>query len=174
MSILFALVLSHTLQLVRRYLYNRGRRAPKKSTFNLGRQWTFHDVVVDAHREEIHNMALSLSDSKAGSTEYLKCYRKALKTFEDGISDETKANYRAQAKKWTEEKPTPRQQLRYAHSHHSSSRRQEGTKHQQRIMDKHGMSTLRDFARYAYCQFGMRIAVFAAYRDIEGDPAVTL
>jgi hypothetical protein len=41
-------------------------------------------------------------------------------------------------------------------------------------MEKHSMSTFRDFARYAYNQFGMRIAVLAAYRDGEGDAAITL
>jgi hypothetical protein len=57
-------------------------------------------------------MALSLSDSKAGSTDYLKCYRKALKIVEDGMSEEMKATFRVQAKKWTDDKPPPRQQRR--------------------------------------------------------------
>jgi hypothetical protein len=55
-------------------------------------------------------MALSLSDAKAGSTDYIKCYQKALKIFEDGMSEEMKAMYRVQAKKWTDDKPPPRQQ----------------------------------------------------------------
>jgi hypothetical protein len=67
---------------------------------------------MDVHREEIHSMALSLSDSKAGSTDYLKCYRKALKIVEDGMSEEMKATFRVQAKKWTDDKPPPRQQRR--------------------------------------------------------------
>jgi hypothetical protein len=70
----------------------------------------YHDVVTDVHREEIHHMALLLSDAKAGSTDYIKCYRKALKIFEDGMSEEMKAMYRVQAKKWTDDKPPPRQQ----------------------------------------------------------------
>jgi hypothetical protein len=41
-------------------------------------------------------------------------------------------------------------------------------------MKKHAGSTFRDFARYVYNQFGMRIAVLAAYCDGEGDPAITL
>jgi hypothetical protein len=41
-------------------------------------------------------------------------------------------------------------------------------------MEKHSMKTFRDFSRYVCNQFGMRIAIFAAYRDGEGDPAVTL
>jgi hypothetical protein len=65
---------------------------------------------MDVHHEEIHNMALSLSDSKAGSTDHLKCYRKALKMVEDRMSEEMKAMYRVQAKKWTDDKPPPRQQ----------------------------------------------------------------
>jgi hypothetical protein len=64
-------------------------------------------------------MALSLSDSKAGSPDYLKNYRKALKMVVEGFSEETKATYCAQAKKWTEDKPPPRQQQRYVRTHHS-------------------------------------------------------
>jgi hypothetical protein len=67
---------------------------------------------MDVHREEIHNMALLLSDSKAGSTDYLKCYQKALKMVEDRMSKEMKAMYRVQAKKWTDDKPPPQQQHR--------------------------------------------------------------
>jgi hypothetical protein len=74
---------------------------------------------MDAHCEELHIMALSLSDSKAGSTDYLKCYRKALKIVVEGFTDETKAKYHTLAKRWTEDKPPPWQQWRYVCSHHS-------------------------------------------------------
>jgi hypothetical protein len=73
--------------------------------------------MMDAHCEELHVMALSLSDSKAGSTDYLKCYRKALKIVVEGFTDETKAKYHVLAKRWTEDKPPPRQQRWYVHSH---------------------------------------------------------
>jgi hypothetical protein len=118
-------------------------------------------------------MALSLSGARAGSGEYLSCYRKALKTLEVGLTEETKAKYTAQAKKWTEDKPSPRQQHRYVHTHHSC--RHAGTNpHQPRMMEKHSMGTFREFSRYAYNQFGMRVAILAAYCDGDGDPAITL
>jgi hypothetical protein len=41
-------------------------------------------------------------------------------------------------------------------------------------MEKHCGKTFRNFARYVYCQFGMRIAVLAAYRDSEGEAAISL
>ncbi|KAH9031104.1 hypothetical protein EDB85DRAFT_2146272 [Lactarius pseudohatsudake] len=139
--------------LVRRYLYNKGRRAKKRSTLNLGRRWTYRDIMMDVHRQELHTMTLSLSDSKGGSDKYLGCYRKALKIIEKGLSEETKDKYRAQAKKWTEEIPPPRQQ--------------------RRMMQKYSMSTFREFAQYVYSQYGMRVAILAAYRDGEGDPSIT-
>ncbi|KAI9445920.1 hypothetical protein H4582DRAFT_2069240 [Lactarius indigo] len=139
--------------LVRQYLYNKGRRAKKKSTLNLGKRWTYLDVVMDAHHEELHIMTLSLSDSKGGSPGYLGCYRKALKTVEEGLSEETKAQYRAQAKSGQKTSHLPWQQ--------------------RRMMERHGMSTFREFAQYVYSQYGVRVAILAAYRDGEGDPAIT-
>ena len=68
--------------------------------------------MTDLHRKELHDKALLLSGQRAGSPEYLKCYRQALKTIEDGLSEEAKAMYRVEAKKWTEEKPPFRQQQR--------------------------------------------------------------
>lgn len=114
-----------SFQLIRRYLSNKGRRAKKKSTLNLGRKWTYRDVVMDIYREELHIMALSLSNSKAGSSEYLKYYPIALKTIEGGLNEGTKAKFRALAKKWTEDKPPPQQQWRYVPTHHSCG--QEGS-----------------------------------------------
>ena len=95
----------------------------KKSALKFGRKWTYADVVTDLHREEIHVMALSMSNSKAGSTDYLKSYRKALKIVEESFSEATKLKYRAQAKKWTEDKPPPRQQQKYVHSHNFGKRK---------------------------------------------------
>ncbi|KAH9069434.1 hypothetical protein EDB83DRAFT_2314458 [Lactarius deliciosus] len=76
--------------LVRHYLYNKGRRAKKSSTLNLGRRWTYRDIVSDVHHQELHTMTLSLSDSKGGSDKYLACYQKALKILQEGLSQETK------------------------------------------------------------------------------------
>ncbi|KAH9035545.1 hypothetical protein EDB85DRAFT_1889308 [Lactarius pseudohatsudake] len=140
--------------LVRRYLYNKGRRAKKSSTLNLGRRWTYRDIVMDVHRQELHTMTLSLSDSKGGSDKYLACYQKALKIVQAGLSQETKEKYRAQAKKWTEDIPPPWQQ--------------------RKMMQKYGMSTFREFARYVYSQYGVRVAILGAYQDGDGDPSITL
>jgi hypothetical protein len=42
------------------------------------------------------------------------------------------------------------------------------------MMDKHSSKTFRIFAQYVYRQFGMRIAVLAAFRDSEGEAAISL
>lgn len=73
--------------------------------------------MTDHHRQELNAMALSMSNARAGSAEYLSCYRRALTSLEGDLPDETKAMYTAQAKKWTEEKPPPEQQRRYVHAH---------------------------------------------------------
>ena len=70
-------------------------------------------MLVDIHRLEIDKMAAELSGSKPGSAAYLGCYRRAVKTIEEGLDEETRRKYLAQAKKWSEEKPPPRQQQRY-------------------------------------------------------------
>lgn len=70
-------------------------------------------MLVDIHRLEIDKMAAELSESKPGSAAYLGCYRRAVKTIEEGLDEETQRKYLAQVKKWSEEKPPPRQQQRY-------------------------------------------------------------
>ncbi|KAF8256592.1 hypothetical protein EI94DRAFT_1821722 [Lactarius quietus] len=79
--------------LVCRYLYNKGRRSKKKSTLNLGQKWTYRDIVMDIHRKELHIMALSMSNSAAGSAEYLGCYQKAVKTIFGGFTEEEITNF---------------------------------------------------------------------------------
>ncbi|KAH9023032.1 hypothetical protein EDB83DRAFT_2320211 [Lactarius deliciosus] len=70
----------------------------------------------------------------------------------DGLSQETKEKYRAQAKKWTEDIPPPQQQ--------------------QKMMQKYGMSTFQEFTWYVYSQYGMWVAILGAYQDGEGDPSI--
>ncbi|KAF8256753.1 hypothetical protein EI94DRAFT_1710295 [Lactarius quietus] len=139
--------------LVRWYLYNKGRWSKKKSTLNLGRKWTYRDIVMDVHRKELHIIALSRSNSAAGSAEYLGCYQKAVKTIFSGLTEEEITKYKAQAKRWTEVKPLPQQQCW--------------------MLEKHSKSTFQQFAQYAYDQFGMRVVIFTAYCDAKGDPAIT-
>jgi hypothetical protein len=70
--------------------------------------------LIDVHRAELDEMAVSMSKSKPGSPSYLACYQKAVKTIDDQLDDATRVKYRADAKKWTEQKPPPLQQQQYA------------------------------------------------------------
>jgi hypothetical protein len=72
---------------------------------------------MDVHRKELHTMALSMSNSAAGSAEYLGCYQKALKTILGGLTEGAIAKYKVQAKRWTEDKPPPWQQHRYVYTY---------------------------------------------------------
>ncbi|KAF8270239.1 hypothetical protein EI94DRAFT_1798298 [Lactarius quietus] len=94
-----------------------------------------------------------MSNSAAGLAEYIGCYQKAVKTIFGGLTEEEITKYKAQAKRWTEDKPPPRQQCQ--------------------MLQKHSKSTFRQFAQYAYNQFGMCVIIFTAYCDAEGDPAIT-
>ncbi|KAF8265600.1 hypothetical protein EI94DRAFT_1702352 [Lactarius quietus] len=135
-----------------RYLHNRcwrDRRAP-----NFYRKWTHTNIVYDVHQKEIHKMAAEMSGSKPGSAHYLSFYRKAFKTVEGRLDEETRVKYQADAKEWTENKPPPRQQ--------------------QWMFEKHGQSTLRDFTECMYHQFGVQVAILAGYCDRNGEPAVML
>ncbi|KAF8262443.1 hypothetical protein EI94DRAFT_1704760 [Lactarius quietus] len=96
-------------------------------------KWTFSDIVIDVHHEELDKMAAEMSGCKAGSPAYLRCYKKALKIIEDRMDDDDKVKYQADAKKWTEHKLPPRQQLRQI--------------------------ALKEFSESMYLQFGMRVAI---------------
>lgn len=129
--------------------------------------------MIDAHREELHNRALSLStSSKAGVGDYLACYQRALKSLLDSLSEEDKSKYRAQAKKLTDANLLPRQQMQYVLAYYLP--RQVTKYGKQRMMERYGPRAFREFARYAYQQFGARVAIFAGYRDPEGQAAVAL
>ena len=62
-------------------------------------------------------MALTMSDSAAGLAEYLGCYQKALKTILGGLTEGAIAKYKAQVKRWTEDKPPPQQQCLYVYTY---------------------------------------------------------
>jgi hypothetical protein len=137
------------------------------------RKWTYADILVDVHREELDKMAVEMSGSKAGSAAYLGCYKKAIKTIDGRLDEDTRMKYRADAKTWTEQKPPPRQQQRYAHANHFL-RPKVAKPHQPRMFEKHGLNTLRDFSESMYCQFGMRVAILGGYCDGDGEPAIML
>ena len=117
-------------------------------------------------------MAAEMSESKPGSGAYLGCYKKAIKAIEEGLDKDTRQKYRAQATKWSEQQPPPRQQQRYVRNH---SIRSEATKfHRLRMFKKHGPRALREFSENMYRQLGVRIVILAGYCDGEGDPAIML
>jgi hypothetical protein len=78
----------------------------------------YHDVVMDGYWDALHKMALSLSHSMPGSSEYLQCYQKAVKIIVDGLSNADKSKYRVEAKKLTKERLLPQPQIWYVHTHH--------------------------------------------------------
>lgn len=128
--------------------------------------------MVDVHRLEIDKMAAEMSESKPGSGAYLGCYKKAIKAIEEGLDEDTRQKYRAQATKWSEQQPPPRQQQRYVRNH---SIRSEATKfHRLRMFEKHGPRALREFSENMYRQLGVRVVILAGYCDGEGDPAIML
>jgi hypothetical protein len=69
--------------------------------------------LIDEHREDIDAMAATMSKSDPGSRAYLACYKNAIKVVEEGLDDETRLKYRAEAKKWSEQQPPPQHQRRY-------------------------------------------------------------
>ncbi|KAH9030877.1 hypothetical protein EDB85DRAFT_2146391 [Lactarius pseudohatsudake] len=135
----------------RRYLHNKHCRERKKFNFHH-RKWTYYDILVDRHREELDKMAIKMSKSRAGSAAYLGFYKKALKLVHEGLDEETRVKYRAEAKIWEEQKPPPRQQ--------------------QRMFAKHGVSTIQDFSEMMYRQYGVWVAILAGYRDNDGEPSI--
>jgi hypothetical protein len=82
---------------------------------NTNRKWTYRDILIDIHRKELDEMAVMMLDSRPGLGPYLGCYKNAVKTIDKGLDEETRVKYRAEARKWTEQKPPPRQQQWYTH-----------------------------------------------------------
>ncbi|KAF8257949.1 hypothetical protein EI94DRAFT_1708448 [Lactarius quietus] len=139
-------------KLVCRHLHSRRRQG--KKTPNFHKIWSYTDIVIDFHWEEIDKLAAEMSGAKAGSPAYLGCYKRAIKTINDQLDKETRVKYRAEAKKWMEHKPPPQQQ--------------------QWLMEKYGQSTLWDFSVTMYNQFGVRVVVLAGYCDGDGESMVML
>jgi hypothetical protein len=69
-------------------------------------------TLIDVHLKELDEKAIKMSGSKPGLAAYLGCYRGAMKNITEGLDKETQQKYKAQAKKWTEQKPPPQQQQR--------------------------------------------------------------
>ena len=129
--------------------------------------------MIDDHREELHNRALSLlTSSKAGVGDYLTCYQRALKSLLDSLSEEDKSKYRVQAKKLTNANLLPWQQMQYVLAYYSP--RQVTKYGKQRMMERYGPRVFWEFAWYACQQFGAHVAIFARYRNPEGQAAIAL
>jgi hypothetical protein len=85
-------------------------------------KWSYLDVVQDKHRDELDKLAAELSGAKSGEPAYIGNYKRALKDVEIKLTDEMRAKYRAEAKKWSEWKPPPSVQRRYVHANLSGRR----------------------------------------------------
>ncbi|KAI9436741.1 hypothetical protein H4582DRAFT_2078444 [Lactarius indigo] len=119
------------------------------SVDRIERHWRqgaeFDRKVVET---ELDKMAVEMSGSTSGSRSYLGCYRKAVKLIDERLDEDTRVKYRAEAKKWAEQGVPPRQQ--------------------QRMFEKHGIHTIRDFSETMYCQYGVRVAILGGYCDDDG------
>ncbi|KAF8261186.1 hypothetical protein EI94DRAFT_1705733 [Lactarius quietus] len=73
-------------KLVCRHLHSRRRQS--KKTPNFHKIWTYTDIVIDSHWEEIDKLAAEMSGAKAGSPAYLGCYKRAIKTVNDQLDEE--------------------------------------------------------------------------------------
>jgi hypothetical protein len=51
------------------------------------KKWTYSDILVNHHREELDKMATEMSQSTAGSAAYLGYYKKALKFVEEKLDN---------------------------------------------------------------------------------------
>jgi hypothetical protein len=116
-------------------------------------------------------MAADMAGSKAGTGAYLGYYKKALKQIDEGLDEETRMEYQAQAKKWTEQKPPHWQQQWYIQTTLSVWQLLIVTN---RMFKKYGVPTLTKISKTLYCQFGVQVAILVGYSDREGDPTVLL
>jgi hypothetical protein len=97
-------------QLVRRHLLSYKKET---TTFGMRLKWSFHDVVHDVHREEIGKLATKLSGAPPGHPDYLAHYKPAQKKIEEGLTEEMRVKYTADAKRWSETAPPASVKLRY-------------------------------------------------------------
>jgi hypothetical protein len=91
----------------------------KKSVFET-KTWTYNSIVTAMHHQEIIDKAVGLSESRAGSTPFLKVYKEARALIEKEFLEGQHQKYKAMAKEWLE-KPLPSQlQQEYVHGNNSS------------------------------------------------------
>jgi hypothetical protein len=71
-------------------------------------------------RDEIHKLAIKLSQNTAGSAGYLASYHTARNQVEADLTDNQHQKYKVMAKEWSEKKLPLKMQQRYAHGNDSS------------------------------------------------------
>jgi hypothetical protein len=116
-------------------------------------------------------MAVEMSGSAPGSPRYLGFYQKAMKLVDEGLDEETRVKYRAEAKKWAEKTVPPQEQQRYGHT---KSFHQTGIDLiSPRMFGKHAINTMQDFSETVYRQYGVRVVILGGYCDDDG-PSIML
>ena len=155
-------------------MFDQARRAKRsKIGFRLDNSWTYDDVVQVVQRAQIDALASKLSSSTSGSIPYLTHYKSAVKMIKEDLSEASRSKYHAMAKKWTREGPPPSEQIRCVHI--SRPNRWQALKlfYRESLLEKHNKRTFCEIIEAIYKQFGMRVVIFAAFRDREGDAAMS-
>jgi hypothetical protein len=70
-------------------------------------------------RKKIDKLATKLSKNTPGSVDYLRNYNKARSKIERKLTATERQRYKAMAKEWSERRPPPQIQQRYAHGNGS-------------------------------------------------------
>jgi len=70
--------------------------------------------------DQIHKLAVELSQNTVGSSDYLSSYHTAHNQVEASLTDNECQKYNMMAKEWLEKKLPPKMQQRYAHVNGSS------------------------------------------------------
>ena len=91
-----------------------------KCTFRMGKKWAYLEVVRFNHTKELKNLAIEWLGSQQGFPAFLATYKPALKEVEKSLSEELRIKYRADAIKWTNDKPPRSEQYWYVHASYSS------------------------------------------------------
>ena len=125
------------------------------------------------HNDEIHDLAIKLSEDAAGSNGYLGCYAKARQQVEEKLTELDRQKYRSMAQAWSNQELPSGVQERYVLGNDSTGLKL--ANHCYSMMKNHGTDALKEFTRTMFNQFGMRIVVLGAHIDHhDDDVAVSL
>ena len=91
-----------------------------KCTFRMGKKWAYLEVVRFNHTKELKNLAIEWLGFQQEFPAFLATYKPALKEVEKSLSEELRIKYRADAIKWTNDKPPQSEQYWYVHASYSS------------------------------------------------------